>query len=50
MAKAEYKATGKCGVCGKQDEGIEVKVWWFIKIFICEGCWAKLFRQFKKAR
>jgi len=50
MAKAKYKPTGKCGFCGKQDEGIEIKFWWFIKTFICEGCFSKLFRQFRKAR
>jgi hypothetical protein len=48
--KVELKI-GKCGLCGNpNDEGFEIKLFWFIKGFICEACWSKLFKQFTKAR
>ena len=42
---------GKCGLCGNpKDEGVEIKLWWFIKCFICEGCISKIFRMFRKEK
>ena len=50
MAKAEIKV-GKCNLCGNpKDEGAEIKLFWFIKVFICETCISKLFKQFGKTR
>jgi len=49
--KAEV-TVGKCQLCRKgiYDEGVQLKIWWFIKVFICESCISKLFRQFSKKR
>jgi hypothetical protein len=50
MSKAEYKAKGKCGLCKKVDEGILFTQFWFIKVFICETCISKMFKQLNKDR
>ncbi len=50
MAKAEYREGGLCGLYHKADEGIQITVWRFVRVFICEGCISKLFRQFRKGR
>ena len=50
MAKAKYCPEGKCNLCGKQDEGILITYFWFIRTFVCETCFSKLFRKFRKTR
>ena len=46
--KAKLKS-GKCGLCGNsKDEGVEITIFWFIKAFVCETCWSRLFRLFRK--
>jgi len=50
MAKAEYKETGQCAFCHKVDEGILITIWWFIKVFVCETCVSKWFKQFNKGK
>jgi len=55
---------GKCSVCGKADEGVEIQEDFLVRVavggvnqlnyetklsvFVCEGCWSEKFREFKK--
>jgi len=50
------KGKGKCHVCGKEDEGVQLTTVvteagiaeLTIGAFICEGCWSRQFKQFDK--
>ena len=46
--KAEVKPLGRCSLCRMENEGIEIRLFWLFKVFICEGCISLLFRQFKR--
>ena len=50
-ARAEHRDSGKCTLCGNEDEGILISVLWdIIRIFICERCVSGFMRLFKKGR
>lgn len=50
MKSAKYLASGKCTLCGHIDEGYQIPVWGWIKVFVCEVCWSSLFKGFHKDR
>ncbi len=55
--KLEYFEFVNCSICSKDDEGIDINIFDEDKDFrihmscnlsICESCWAKWFKKFKK--
>jgi len=51
MVKVTYKESGRCDVCGQVDkEGMLIRRWWLLTIFICDSCIGRFFRRFQVGR
>lgn len=49
MAKATVESRVKCSLCKQTGEGVLVRVFWFIRVGLCQTCLSKLFRKLSKA-
>ena len=52
--KAERRNSVRCSICGNVDEGVQftIALFWIFKLTfgICEGCFSKLFRRFRREK
>ena len=46
--KITVKPSVKCSNCGRVTEGVEIRKWLVIRIYICQGCISRFFRDLNK--